>query len=87
MSKILLLGRTGPGVCFRLYSELEYEAMADFSTPEIQRVPLDSLILQMLALGLPQPKQFPFIQPPSNENVEKTLITLQEQVACLSSSN
>jgi len=40
-------GRTGPGVCFRLYSEDDYEALAEYSVPEIQRVPLDSLILQV----------------------------------------
>lgn len=40
-------GRTGPGVCFRLYSEDDYDVLADYSVPEIQRVPLDSLILQV----------------------------------------
>ena len=44
-------GRTGPGVCFRLYSEEQYGAFDAYSTPEIQRVPLDSLVLQMIAMG------------------------------------
>ena len=41
-------GRTGPGVCFRLYEESDYEAFQEYATPELQRVPLDSLILQVL---------------------------------------
>ncbi|XP_033607605.1 probable ATP-dependent RNA helicase DHX34 isoform X2 [Cryptotermes secundus] len=57
-------GRTGPGVCYRLFSEEEYAKMDQYSTPEIQRVPLDSLLLQMVAMGLPDARKFPFIEPP-----------------------
>lgn len=45
-------GRTGPGVCFRLYTQTEYNEFKEFTTPEIQRVPLNSLLLQMVAMGL-----------------------------------
>lgn len=45
-------GRTGPGVCFRMYAESDYDAFNAYSAPEIQRVPLDSLVLQITALGL-----------------------------------
>ena len=45
-------GRTGPGVCFRLYAESDYDSFNEYSTPEILRVPLDSLVLQGVALGL-----------------------------------
>lgn len=40
-------GRTGPGVCYRLYSESDYDAFASYAVPEIHRVALDSLILQV----------------------------------------
>lgn len=40
-------GRTGPGVCYRLYSESDYNAFAPYPVPEIHRVALDSLILQV----------------------------------------
>ena len=53
----VFLGRTGPGVCFRLYGEDDYDAFQAYSTPEIQRVPLDSLLLQMVALGLKRPRE------------------------------
>ncbi|XP_040564213.1 probable ATP-dependent RNA helicase DHX34 [Lepeophtheirus salmonis] len=74
-------GRTGPGVCFRLYSEKEKEALAKFSVPEIQRVHLDSLVLQMISMGLPNARKFPFIEPPHPESLENAIITLKEQDA------
>ncbi|KAH7975773.1 hypothetical protein HPB52_005015 [Rhipicephalus sanguineus] len=74
-------GRTGPGVCFRLYSEAEYEALAAYSTPEIQRVPLNSLLLQLVALGLPDVRKFPFLEPPPSESIEEAVQTLKEQGA------
>lgn len=50
-------GRTGPGVCFRLYSEQDYVTFQDYSTPEIRRVPLDALMLQMISMGLKDPRK------------------------------
>lgn len=41
-------GRTGPGVCYRLYAESDYDAFAPYPVPEIHRVALDSLILQVV---------------------------------------
>lgn len=74
-------GRTGPGVCFRLYSEKEYGDFAAYATPEIQRVPLDSMILQMISMGLPDARLFPFIEPPSGDAVENSITTLKEKGA------
>ena len=50
-------GRTGPGVCYRLYDSPDYDAFQEYATPEIQRVPLDSLILQMVSMGLPDARK------------------------------
>ncbi|NXD18207.1 DHX34 helicase, partial [Nothocercus nigrocapillus] len=47
-------GRTGPGVCYRLYAESDYDAFAPYPVPEIQRVALDALVLQV-RLGPPAP--------------------------------
>ncbi|CAB3383855.1 Hypothetical predicted protein [Cloeon dipterum] len=74
-------GRTGPGVCYRLYSEDEYDAMSPYTTPEILRVPLDSLLLQMVAMGLPDARRFPFIESPPAESIEQSIVTLKEQGA------
>lgn len=66
-------GRTGPGVCFRLYSPNDYDNFIDFSKPEIQRVSLESLILNMIAMGLNNVRKFPFIEPPHILDIEVTL--------------
>lgn len=78
---IFYSGRTGPGVCYRLYSEDEFEAMAEYSTPELQKVPLDALLLQMVAMGLPNARLFPFIEPPQKENVENAIDSLKQHVS------
>ena len=70
-------GRTGPGVCFRLYEENEYKALNQYSTPEIQRVPLDNLILQMISMGLPNARKFPFIEPPSMDSIDNSINCLK----------
>jgi HrpA-like RNA helicase len=59
-------GRTGPGQCFRFYSQKEYEAFNDFPMPEVLRTPLEPIILQILALELEtNPRHFDFIQQPT----------------------
>ncbi|KAI9315979.1 P-loop containing nucleoside triphosphate hydrolase protein [Dichotomocladium elegans] len=57
-------GRTGPGECFRLYSENEFNHFNEFPVPEIQRAPLEPLILQIKGLELGNPRTFDFIEPP-----------------------
>jgi len=74
-------GRTGPGVCYRLYAESDYNDLQPFSTPEIQRVPLDSLLLQMISIGIPDCRKFPFIEPPSLDSIESSIARLKEQEA------
>ncbi|MEI7653550.1 MAG: helicase-related protein [bacterium] len=44
-------GRTASGRCTRLYTESEYMQMQKASKPEIQRVPLRELLLQLKAAG------------------------------------
>ena len=74
-------GRTGPGVCYRLYAESDYDSLQEYSTPEIQRVPLDSLILQMISMGLPDARRFPFIEPPPLATIETSIAFLKDQGA------
>ncbi|XP_068709593.1 probable ATP-dependent RNA helicase DHX34 [Montipora foliosa] len=80
-------GRTGPGVCFRLYSENDYQAFSQYTTPEIQRVPLDSIILQMVSLGVTHIREFPFIEPPPPSNVENSIHFLKQQGALTDSES
>ncbi|KFM63256.1 putative ATP-dependent RNA helicase DHX34, partial [Stegodyphus mimosarum] len=74
-------GRTGPGVCFRMFSQKEYDSLMAYTKPEIQRVPLDSLLLQLLSMGLPDARKFPFLEPPDLSSIEEALQNLKNQGA------
>ncbi|XP_067412662.1 LOW QUALITY PROTEIN: probable ATP-dependent RNA helicase DHX34 [Emydura macquarii macquarii] len=74
-------GRTGPGVCYRLYAESDYDAFAPYPVPEIQRVALDALVLQMKSMGLGNPRTFPFLEPPPVSSLETAVCYLREQGA------
>jgi ATP-dependent helicase HrpA len=71
-------GRTGPGICIRLYSRDDYEARAAFTDPEILRTNLASVILQMAAIGLGPMEDFPFIEPPDRRSVGDGHAILEE---------
>ena len=54
-------GRVGPGHCYRLYSSAVFgNYFSEFASPEISRVPLDGVILQMKAVGIQNILNFPF---------------------------
>ncbi|CAO3611270.1 unnamed protein product [Cunninghamella blakesleeana] len=70
-------GRTGCGECFRLYSENEYLHLNDFSVPEIQRGVLESVILNIKALNLGDPRTFDYLEKPSMDAIESSILFLQ----------
>lgn len=70
-------GRTGPGSCFRLYSEEDFKAFDVFTPAEIHLVPLDSLMLHMISLGLNDISNFPFLEKPSNDSIEESMEKLK----------
>uniref|UniRef100_A0A8B9IL40 DExH-box helicase 34 n=1 Tax=Anser cygnoides TaxID=8845 RepID=A0A8B9IL40_ANSCY len=74
-------GRTGPGVCYRLYAESDYDAFSPYPVPEIQRVALDALVLQVKSMGLGDPRTFPFLEPPPAASLETAVRYLREQGA------
>ena len=58
-------GRTGPGVCFRLYTEVQYNSeMLANAIPEIQRTNLSHVVLLIKSLGVDDMLQFDFLDPP-----------------------
>ena len=71
-------GRIGPGICVRLYSEDDYLSRPEFTTPEIRRTNLASVILQTLALNLGDISEFPFIDPPQADAISDGYKTLFE---------
>ncbi len=71
-------GRIGPGVCIRLYSEDDFKNREPFTSPEIQRTDLASVILQTKALKLGKIEEFPFLEPPKIGTINDGYRTLFE---------
>ncbi|WP_111978496.1 ATP-dependent RNA helicase HrpA [Algibacillus agarilyticus] len=76
-------GRVADGICIRLYSEDDFNGRPEFTDPEILRTNLASVILQMLALGLGDIEQFPFVQPPDGRSINDGVNLLLE-LGCVS---
>jgi ATP-dependent RNA helicase DHX8/PRP22 len=58
-------GRTGPGKCYRLYTEAAFNnEMMPNSIPEIQRTNLGNVVLQLKAMGINDLIGFEFMDPP-----------------------
>ncbi len=57
-------GRTGPGVCYRLWDEQETAALAPFDPPEMLAADLAPLALTLAAWGVRDPGQLSFLDPP-----------------------
>jgi HrpA-like RNA helicase len=74
-------GRTSPGVCYRLYSEEDYEGMPASETPEILRSHLGMCILELKLLGF-DAETFDFVEKPSAVALAKASETLR-YLGCL----
>ncbi|TQN69818.1 Pre-mRNA-splicing factor ATP-dependent RNA helicase prp22 [Colletotrichum shisoi] len=74
-------GRTGPGKCFRLYTEAAYQSeMLPTTIPEIQRQNLSHVILMLKAMGINDLLHFDFMDPPPIN----TMLTALEELYALS---
>jgi ATP-dependent RNA helicase DHX8/PRP22 len=70
-------GRTGPGKCFRLYTEAAYATeMMGSSVPEIQRTNLGNVVLQMKAMGINDLLGFDFMDPPPIQTLVGAMMSL-----------
>lgn len=78
-------GRTGPGHCFRFYSKREFDGFNEFPVPEIMRMPLNSIILQLKSLNLGDPREFDFLERPPDLSIESSIAKLS-CLGCLDSS-
>lgn len=64
-------GRTAPGHSYRLYSSAVYEQEFEaFAQPDIQRKPIEDLVLQMKCMGIDRVPNFPFPSPPDRVQLE-----------------
>ncbi|TRM58778.1 P-loop containing nucleoside triphosphate hydrolase protein [Schizophyllum amplum] len=74
-------GRTGPGKCYRLYTEAAFRnEMLPNSIPDIQRTNLSTTILQLKAMGINDLLSFDFMDPPPAQ----TMLTALEGLYALS---
>ncbi|KHN98470.1 ATP-dependent RNA helicase DHX8 [Metarhizium album ARSEF 1941] len=75
-------GRTGPGKCFRLYTEAAYQSeMLPTTIPEIQRQNLSHTILMLKAMGINDLLHFDFMDPPPALDDEGLLTRLGRKMA------
>ncbi|CAA2971723.1 D -box ATP-dependent RNA helicase D 6-like isoform X1 [Olea europaea subsp. europaea] len=74
-------GRCQPGICYHLYSKLREASLPDFQVPEIKRIPIEELCLQVKLLD-PSGRIDQFLQktldPPIHETIRNAIIVLQE---------
>ncbi|CAN0878421.1 ATP-dependent RNA helicase DEAH12, chloroplastic [Linum grandiflorum] len=69
-------GRTEPGICYRLYSEQDFESMPLNQEPEIRRVHLGIAVLRILALGIKNINEFNFVDAPSSQAIDLAIRNL-----------
>jgi ATP-dependent helicase HrpB len=58
-------GRTGPGVCFRLWDEPQTQSLPAYPEPEIRSADLAPLLLDCAEWGTPDPRALSWLDPPS----------------------
>lgn len=65
-------GRTGPGHCYRLYSSAVYERdFGQFDSPEIERTPIEGVVLQLKSMEIANVANFPFPTIPNKEHLRQ----------------
>ncbi|CAH2072885.1 unnamed protein product [Thlaspi arvense] len=70
-------GRTGPGTCYRLYTESAYlNEMLPSPVPEIQRTNLGNVVLLLKSLKIDNLLDFDFMDPPPQENILNSMYQL-----------
>ena len=70
-------GRTGPGFCFRLYTNRQFrEELMETAVPEIQRTNLSNVVLLLKSLGVKNLLDFDFMDPPPEDNIMTSLYQL-----------
>lgn len=71
-------GRVGPGICVRLFSTADFESREAFTTPEIRRTNLASVVLQSKMLGFGSLDALPLLDVPRAESIREGVQTLLE---------
>lgn len=62
-------GRTGPGLCVRLFTESDFNARQAFDAPELQRADLAESLLALHGLGIPSADDLDWFEAPPRASV------------------
>jgi ATP-dependent helicase HrpB len=79
-------GRTAPGRCIRLWSERDHLARRAQDLPEIKRLDLAEVVLNLKASGVVDLESFAWIEPPDSKSLRRA-IELLEDLGALERSN
>jgi ATP-dependent helicase HrpB len=71
-------GRTAPGRCYRLWSELEHERLREQTTPEIAHADLAALALDLVSWGDAEGTHLRFLDAPPPEGLQEAQRLLRE---------
>ena len=70
-------GRTGPGTCFRLYTDHAFRSeMWENNIPEIQRTNLSNVVLLLKSLKIDNLLEFDFMDPPPQDTILNSMYQL-----------
>lgn len=64
-------GRMAAGTCFRLYTENAFDGLEKTTPPEMSRVNLSQVVLQLKGMGIHDPRCFDYVTPPSTQHLLK----------------
>lgn len=70
-------GRLQSGEYYTVLSNEEYAKLEDYPTPEMRRLDITAVVLQMLRLGITDVENFDYIDPPKPEVLQEALKKLE----------
>ena len=71
-------GRLGPGRCFRTWTQARHNRLDDWTTPEISRADLTSLVLELANWGVADPKKLRWLDPPPDAAWQRAFVLLRQ---------
>ena len=71
-------GRTGPGTCYRLWSEYDHSLLKPYAVPEILSSDLASLVLELAAWGVKEPSDLKWLDTPEPGPVGRAKALLKD---------
>jgi len=70
-------GRTGPGKCYRIWSEYDQQLLKAYTKPEILSIDLTGVALELSAWGVSDPRQLKWLDLPDEKSFEQAKILLK----------